>query len=145
MRTQDGGDISSDTAYTLIGTSRTFRVNPDGSTTPVITVTAQSQKYGVVYTWTMLASTWDQDGGPPNISLKTEQVNAICGHDHVQDFRTETDQGPSSQLYNYAVVTVGTDDGAITDEVRIRMDHIGDPSAFAAIDADWNRISGALG
>ena len=144
MRTQDGGDISADTAYTLIATQRTFRVNPDGSTTPVINVTAQSQKYGVTYTWTMRASTWDTDGGPPLISLKTEEVNAICGHEHVQDFRTETDQGPSQQLYNYAVVTVGTDDGAITDEVRVRMDHIGDPSAFAAIDADWNRIAGAI-
>src|SRR5207248_5143075 len=123
----------------------TFRVNPDGSTTPVINVTAQSKKYGVSYTWTMLASAWDTDGGPPLIALKTEQVNVICGHEHVQDFRTETDQGPSQQLFNFAVITVGTDDGAITDDVRARMDHIGDPSVFALIDADWVRITDAMG
>src|SRR5438045_4203424 len=116
MRTVDDGSIVEDTAYTLIGASRTFRVNPDQTTTSIVNVAAQSQKYGVQYTWTMLASTWDVDGGPPAIALKTEQVNALCGHDHVQDFRTEQDQGPSGVLYNYAVITVGTDDQAITDE-----------------------------
>lgn len=145
MRTDDGGDISSDTAYELVGASRTFRVNSDQTTTPVVIVTAKSKKYGVTYTWTMLASTWDIDGGPPAIALKTEEVNQVCGHDHVQDFRTETDQGPSQQLYHYAVITVGTEDQTITDEVRWRMDQIGTPAVFGAIDADWNRIVQAGG
>ena len=135
-----GTGVAPDDAYNLASSSRTFRVNADQTTTAVVIVTAQSQKYGVQFTWTMLATTWDVDGGPPAISLKTEEVNAICGHDHVQDFRTETDQGPSQVLYNYGVVTVGTDDQAITDEARIRMDQIGLPLAFAAIDTVWKRL-----
>ena len=140
MRPADEGSTASDSAYWPRGATRTFRVNPDGSTTPIVIVSAQSKKYGVTYTWTMLASTWDTDGGPPAIALKTEEVNVICGHEHVQDFRSEQDQGPSNQLFNYAVITVGTDDQVLTDEARWRMDSIGQPGVFAAIDAVWARL-----
>lgn len=138
-----GGNVNPGPNYVLVGTSRTFRVNPDQSTTPVMIVTAMSLAYGVVFTWTMLAATWDASGGPPAIDLETQEVDQICGHPHVQDFRTEQDQGPSGQLYNFAVVTVGMDDLSLTDEVRIRMDLIGLPSAFAAIDADWTLLQNA--
>jgi hypothetical protein len=135
-----GGGSAGVGNFRLIATQRTFRVNADQSTTPVINVTAQSLAYGVQFTWTMLAKTWDESGGPPAISLKTSEVDQLCGHEHVQDFRTEQDQGPSQQLYNYAVITVGTEDQAITDDARVRMDSIGLPSAFAAVDAVWNRL-----
>lgn len=146
MQTVDGGDatvggLTADEAYLPISTARTFRVNADQSTTPIVIVTAQSLKYGVQYTWTILAATFDADGAPPLIALKTSQVNQICGHPHVQDFRTESDQGPSQQLYNYAIITVGTEDGAITNDARVRMDQIGQPSAFAAIDAVWHGLT----
>jgi hypothetical protein len=148
VRVQDpdavgGGGSPTGANYRLISTQRTFRVNADQSTTPVINVTAQSLAYGVQFTWTMLAQTWDVSGGPPAVSLKTSEVDQICGHDHVQDFRSEQDQGPSQQLYNYAVITVGTDDQAITDEARIRMDSIGSPGAFAAIDKVWGLLTAA--
>jgi hypothetical protein len=137
------GGTNIDSASIYVGQQRTFRVNDDGSTTEIVNVSRQSVKYGVQYTWTILATTWDTDGGPPEIGLKTEEVNAICGHDHVQGFRTEADQGPSNILYHYAVITVGTDDQAVTDETRVRMDMIGLPSAFAAVDATWKRLQDA--
>jgi hypothetical protein len=143
MLPAEDGDISSDTAYNLLGTARGFRVNSDQTFTPIITVTAQSQKYLVTYTWTLLAKTWDTDGGPPLIALKTEQVNVICGHEHVQGFRTENDQDRSQVLYHYAVITVGTDDEAITNDVTYRMDQIGQPGVFAAIDKAWNQLVAA--
>jgi hypothetical protein len=143
MRTSEGAVNATDTSYQLQGVVRTFRVNNDNTTTAIVQVTATSQLYAVTYTWALLAATWDSDGGPPLIALKTGEVNAICGHEHVQGFRTEQDQDSSGVLYNYAVITVGTDDGAITDEVRVRMDHIGLPSAFAAIDAAWQRLVNA--
>lgn len=148
MRTADGGDVGGDGesiggAFVLIGSVRTFRVNSDQTTTPVVNVTAQSVTFGVVFTWTVLASTWDADGPAAFVPLKTAEVNTICAHPHVQDFRTEQDQGPSQVLYNYAVITVGTDDQAITDEVRQRMDQIGLPSVFAAIDHVWGQLAAA--
>jgi hypothetical protein len=148
MRTVDGGDLGGDGesiggAYNLIGSVRTFRVNADQTTTPIVNVTAQSQAYGVQFTWTVLASQWDADGPAAFIPLKTAEVNTICAHPHVQDFRTETDQGPSQILYNFAVITVGTDDQAITDEVRVRMDHINDPATFGSIDHVWSQLAAA--
>lgn len=143
MRLTDEGSSADAAAFTFQGAQRTFRVNSDNSFTPIVNVTAQSDQYGVVYTWTILAATWDVDGGPPLMALKTSEVNALCGHPHVQDFRTEQDQGPSQQLYNFAVITVGTDDGLITDEARVRMDSIGLPAAFAAVDAVWARLAAA--
>lgn len=141
MRTADGGTVdTSDSAYRSPSTSRTFRVNPDDSTTPIVIVSATSVKYGVRFTWTMLAATVDADGAPPLIALKTEQVNQICGHDHVQDFRTESDQGPSNQLYHFAVITVGDDAQELTNEVRQRMDQLGDPSVFGKIDTAWRQL-----
>ncbi len=129
--------------YTLVGSVRGERANQDGTFTPIVTVTAQSATYGVVFTFTVLASTWDADGGPPLIEEKTGEVDAVCAHPHVVDFRTEQDQGPSQVLYNYAVITVGTADLAITDDTRVRMDHLGLPSTFGAIDAVWNRLAAA--
>lgn len=148
MRTQDSEGVTAGeggtlAAYTYVGSARTFRVNADQSTTPIVNVTAISNLYGVQFTWTVLAQTWDADGPAGVIPLKTEEVNAVCGHDHVQDFRTETDQGPSQVLYNYGVITVGPDEGLQTDEVRVRMDHLNDPSTFAAIDAKWSQLAAA--
>ena len=148
MRTVGSGDTGGDTgegpaSYSIVAVDSTFRVNGDQTTTPVVNVTAQSTLYGVQFTWTVLRSTWLTDGPAAFVPLKTAEVNTVCGHDHVQDFRTETDLGPSQVLYNYAVITVGTDDQAITDEVRVRMDHIGDPATFAQIDATWKRLTDA--
>lgn len=135
-----GGGTGTTQNYTLIANQRTFRVNNDGTFTPVVNTTALSNQYGVQFTFTMLASTFDLDGGPPLTTLRTEWVDAVCAYDHVQGFRSEVDQGPDQILYNYGVITVGTDDGAITDEVRVRMDHLNDVATFAAIDASWNRL-----
>lgn len=138
-----GGGDASDHPYTLIGTQRTSRVNNDGTLTPVINITAQSVLYGVQFTFTILLTTWNEDGGPPIIAERTSWVDEICGHDHVQGFYSEADTGPDLILYNYGVIVVGTDDGAITDETRARMDHLNDGATFAAIDATWNRLTAA--
>ena len=135
-----GGGESGGELHTLIGTVRTFRVNNDGTFTPVVNITALSKTYGVQFTFTILATTFDTDGAPAILTERTGQVNQICGHDHVQGFRTETDQGPDQVLYNYAVITVGTDDGSITDEVRARMDTLGDTGVYDAINASWSRL-----
>jgi hypothetical protein len=126
--------------YQLIGTVRTFRVNADGTFTPVVNITARSRTYGVQFTFTIRASTFEADGAPPLTALRTEWVDTVCAHDHVQGFHTEQDQGPDQVLYNYAVIEVGTDDGSITDEVRVRMDALNTPATFGAIDTAWRRL-----
>lgn len=140
MRPVESTDSAEATGYRLVGAVRDFRVMPNGSSQPIVVVTARSDLYDVQYTWFIEAETWDGSGGPPAISLKTAQVNQLCGHPHVIDLWTEQDQGTSRVLYNFAVIEVGTDDGAITDTARVRMDRIGLPSAFAAIDAVWSRL-----
>jgi hypothetical protein len=142
-----GGDAAtgggSGTGYVFISSARTFRVNADQSTTPIVNLTAQSVAYGVQFSWTVTAKAWDTDGPAAFVPSKTAEVNQVCSHPHVQDFRTEVDQGPSQVLYNYAVITVGTDDQAITDEVRVRMDHINDGATFGAIDHVWSQLAAA--
>lgn len=141
---QGGGSGPTTGSYTFIGAERTIRVNPSNNTfTPVVNVTAMSVTYGVTFTWTVTAKTWDNDGGPAALTQKVGEVDQICATDHVQDFRTVQNQGPSQILYNYGVVTVGTDDGAIEDEVQIRMDSLNTPAAFAAIAACWARLVAA--
>lgn len=135
-----GGGGTTGPNYTLNAVSRTYRVNPDQTTTPIVNITATSNLYGVVFSFTILAATFDANGAPPLVSLRTSEVDQICGHPQVQDFRTETDQGVSQVLYNFAVVTVGDAAQAYTGEVRIRMDMIGLPSAFAAIDNEWQLL-----
>lgn len=136
----DGGGDETGRTYTPVGGPvRTFRVNSNGTFTPVVTITAVSNKYGVQFTFTILASVYDEDGGPPETELRSEWVDTICGHPHVIGFRTETDQGPSQVLYNYGVITVGPEGDTDGDEVRVRMDQLNNPSTFGAIDAAWNR------
>lgn len=135
-----GGGDAADHPYRLIGTNRTSRANNDGTYTPVVNITLQSVLYGVQFTFTILASTFDGGGAPPLEAERTAWVDQICGHDHVQGFRSEQDTGPDLILYNFGVITVGTDDGAITDEVRARMDHLNDSSTFAAIEKSWQRL-----
>jgi hypothetical protein len=135
--TQSEGDSH---PYQLLGVVRTFRVNNDGTFTPIANITAASKTYGVQFTFTILAKTLDEDGAPAETGLRTEWVDTICAHDHVVGFRTEVDQGPDGVLYNYGVITVGTDDGAISDEVRVRMDQLNAPATFGLIDASWKRL-----
>lgn len=134
-----GGDAA-DHPFRLIGSNRTFRVNADGTFTPIVNLTLASVLYGVQFSFTILAATFDSDGGPPLEAERTAWVDEICAHPHVVGFRSEVDQGPDQVLYNYGVIEVGTDDGAITDETRVRMDHLNDPATFAAIDATWGRL-----
>lgn len=140
-----GGSDTAQTPYQLVGNPvRTFRVNNDGTFTPVVNITAIALQYGVQFTFTLLASTYDTDGGPPLTAERAGWVDAVCGYPHVIGFRTETDQGPDQVLYNFAVISVGAEGESEGDEVRVRMDHLGDQATFAAIDAAWKRMQ-ALG
>ena len=136
----DQGGLGS---YTLISSLRTFRVLSDNSTQAIQQVTAQSNKYGVAFTFFITGATWDMDGGPPLIADMTGYVDDTCGQAHVVGFRTEQDLGPDQLLYNYAVITVGTDDGAITDEARVRMDQLRTGAEVPAIAAVWARLVAA--
>lgn len=143
MPTDTGGGAGS-TDYVLVGVERTFRVTPSNNTlTPIVNVTAQSSVYGVQYTWTLLAKTWDAQGSTALLSEKAAEVDAIMEEGHVIDFRSETRQGPSQVLYNYGIITVGTADGSISDEVEIRMDMLTDPSVQTNILATWARLVAA--
>lgn len=132
------------TAYNLISAARLPRVNSDNTVTNVIQVTAQSILYLVTYTWFVETATWDGDGGPNAIELKTADVNQVCGYQHVIGFRTQQDQDASQLLENYAIVTVGTADGSIQDDAPpIEMLNINTPATFTAIDTVWKRLQAA--
>lgn len=129
--------------YDLISSFRTFRVRPDNTTQPIQAVTAESKQYGVSFSFFIDGKTWDTDSGPPFINDMTGYVNDVCGQAHVVGFRTEQDLDPSQMLVNYAVITVGTEDGAITDEARVRMDQLRTGAYVPAIDAAWKRLQDA--
>jgi hypothetical protein len=131
------GDVGAPGRYNLLGVVNTFRVNQNNTTTPLVELTAYSIVYGVTYTWAVSKATYTSNGGDVLASEKTAQVEAICAAPHVQGLRTEKDEDDSDLLYNYAVITVGTDDGTITDTATVRMDHLGTPGAFGAIAAVW--------
>lgn len=137
---QGDGDITDVASYTPIGAVHTERVNNDGTLTPIVNITAVSDLYGVQFTFTITEATWRADGAASQTALRTEWVNAICAHAHVVGFYTEQDQGPDQVIYNYGVITVGTEDGAYSEPVRVRMDQLNTPGAFAMIDAAWTRL-----
>jgi hypothetical protein len=128
--------------YDFIAAVSTFRVNANNTTTPIEQVTLRSQLYDVTFTFNVTQAAWQASGLPGVGPLKTSQVNEIAGHDHVIGVHGEEDIGTDGSLYNYLVVTVGTDDGERSQDVRIRMDHIGEPAAFAAIDRAWRLVQG---
>jgi hypothetical protein len=134
------GDSVGTSGYSIVGQFTTFQVNDNNTTTPIEQITARSDKYGVTFTFNVLKSTYDADGGAVLASEKTAQVDQIGAHDHVVGLRGGQDQDPNGHLYNYLFVTVGTDDLARTSEIQIRMDHLGDVAAFAAIDRAWTLL-----
>lgn len=140
MRPAEGGDVGGFTGYDVVGAVATFVTNPDNSLTEIEQITARSLLYDVTFTFNVPHEVYVNDGAPALAALKTQEVNQIAGHEHVQAVRSEQDQDRSSRLMNFLVVTVGDDSQARTDEVRIRMDQIGLPSAFGLIDAAWNRL-----
>jgi hypothetical protein len=140
----DGGSgtgTGSTEGYDPIASVRTFRVLPNNDTQPIQAVTVRSQLYGVVFSFFIPGTTWDQDGGPPFIHDMTGYVNDVCGQDHVIGFRSEQDLGPDQLLYNYAVITVGTADGLLTDEARVRMDLLRTGAEVPQIAAAWKRLT----
>lgn len=135
----DGGGASAG-EYDPIASVRTFRVLPNNDTQAIQAVTVRSKLYGVVFSFFISGTTWDTDGGPPFIRDMTGYVNDVCGMDHVVGFRSEQDLGPDGLLYNYAVITVGTEDGLLTDEARVRMDLLRQGAEVPEIDAAWARL-----
>jgi hypothetical protein len=144
-KVEGGGGTGGGTTegYTPISIFRTFRVLADNSTQNIQSVTVQSDLYGVAFTFFIDAKTWDTDGGPPFIHDMTGYVNNVCGEDHVVGFRSEQDLGADGQLYNYAVITVGNEDGSQTDEARVRMDALRTGAEVPAIAAAWARLQAA--
>lgn len=140
MKVVDGGGGIGEVGFTLIGTRDDFRVNGDNSTTPIVQITAMSNLYGVTFSWYVLKSQFTADGPLNLANLMTSDVNAVCGYQHVQDFRTEVDEGPSQLLYNFGIITVGTDDQTITTDVQQRMDMLNIPATFTLIDAAWQTL-----
>jgi hypothetical protein len=144
MRTVDDGAAYTNGEFQLIGTNSTFRVNANNTTTAIEQITARSKLYDVTFTFNVTHQTFINNGAPELTFLKTEQVNQIAGLPHVQGVRGEEDQGTDGNLYNYLVVTVGTDDREITTDVRVRMDQLDTPGAVGAINAAWSNLT-ALG
>lgn len=137
----DQGEVGAPTdEYRLVAVEQTFRVNADATTSPIVLITAYSVKYAVTFSWFITLATFQTFGAATAAAVKTSEVNEVCGHPNVQAFRTEQDQDRSSLLYNYAVVTVGTDDQRITTTVTRRMDQINTPAMFAAIDQAWQQL-----
>ena len=126
--------------FTLVGTLDTFRVNQDNTTTPLVQITAFAILYGVTFTFFVTELQFAADGALNLTNLMAADVNAVCAAPHVQAFRTEQDQDRSGLLYNYAVITVGTDDLAITKDVTQRMDSLNTPATFQLIDDAWAKL-----
>lgn len=143
MLAADNSGAVATTNYQLIGVVATFRLNQNNTTTPLMELTVRSTLYDVQFTWDVTKATFDGSGGQVLASEKTAQVNEIAALPHVQALRSEKEQDRSDLLYNYLVVTVGTQDLAITDDVAIRMDAIGTPGAFTAINEAWARLVAA--
>lgn len=141
MLANPGGSSVGSGAYDIIDQVSTVQVNPNNTVTPIEQITFRALLYDVTATFNVLAATYQADGAPGLVSEKTAQVEQLCAHPQVQGARGEQDQDPAStRLYNYLVLTVGTDDLARTSEVKIRMDQLGTPAAFAAIDRAWQLI-----
>lgn len=141
MRTvDDNGTPYTSGEAELVGVLSSFQVNPNNTTTPIVQITGRSKLYDVTFTFNVTQETFDNNGAPELLFLKTEQVNLIAGLDHVQGVRGEEDQGRDGNLYNYLVVTVGTDDQTITSDVRIRMDQLDTPGARGVIDKAWTNL-----
>lgn len=134
-----GGGTSTD-PYTLVATRSDYETKGNNILVPIEEITATSTKYGVTFTFNVTAATFNADGARNLAQEKVAQVDAIAEHDHVVGIRGEQDQGGDGNLYNYLVVTVGTDDGLITTDVRIRMDQIGDTGAYTAINHAWTLL-----
>src|ERR1051326_8256425 len=140
---EDVGSVGTN-AYQLLGQINTFRVNQNNTTTPLVHLTARSLTYDVVFSWDVTRERYIADGANNLASEKTGEVDEICSLAHVQAVRSEQELSRSDLLYNYLVVTVGTDDLTVTDEVSIRMDQLQTPGAFKLINDAWDRITKAV-
>lgn len=140
MKVLDTGASVGTSEYQIVGQNSTFKVNPNNTTTAIEQITARSLLYDVTFTFNVTMATYLADGAPVLASEKTAYVNEICAHPHVIAARGEEDQGTDGNLYNYLVVTVGTDDATRSSDVRIRMDQIGTVGAYTLIDNAWNRL-----
>lgn len=136
----DGGGGTALDAYTLVATRSDYELKGPGNLVPIEEITASSVKYGVTFTFNVTQATFQADGARNLAQEKTAQVNEIGGHDHVVALRGTQDTGTDGNLYNYLVITVGTPDGLITTEIQARMDQIGEPSTFTAINNAWTLL-----
>lgn len=145
MLPNPGGSSVGSGAYDIIGQESTVQTDGSGKTVDIEQITFRSLKYDVVATFNVLSSTYEADGAAGLVSEKTAQLEQLCAIDHVVGARGAPDQDPrSGLLFNYLVLTVGTPDYARTSEVWVRMDHLGLPAAFAAVDQAWATMQ-ALG
>jgi len=134
LQNPSGSSVGSG-AYDIIGQESTVQTDGSGKTTDIEQITFRSLKYDVVATFNVLSATYQADGAPGLVSEKTAQLEQLCALPAVVGARGAPDQDPrTGLLYNYLVLTIGTPDYARTSEVWVRMDHLGLPAAFAAVE-----------
>ena len=138
------GGSPADTAFDLVASAPTSRVSGDQTIQNVVQVTARSKLYGVTFTWFVEPQNWNIGNNVGLVGAKTADVNAVCAHARVIGFRTVQDQDPSRLLLNYAVITVGTDDGSVQGDVIVGMQNVNSAPTFQQIDALWTQLSQSL-
>jgi len=134
-----GGEVGT-SDYQLVGAISTYRNGPNQTLVPIEEITARSTLYDVEFSFNVTMQTFTSE--PTNVlaSEMTAYVNEVGAHAHVVGLRGEQDTANDGNVYNYLVITVGTDDGLITTDVRVRMDHLSSGSWAPLVDAAWQNL-----
>lgn len=105
-----------------------------------VTVTAEEQTYGIVFSFTRSRSSWEGGAVQAAASFFAGNIRALAEYRHVQGISYTQDTNASGNLIDQLIITVGTDDGEQEASFVWPLETIDSQAVYAKADAVFANV-----
>lgn len=135
---QGGGIVDAAGDYEKIGAVSTLKIVSGTQTIDAVRMTVRENTYGVVFSFTVARSVYDELGWQTLAGEYASIIVAIGSYVGTQGIQYIQDVNGSQELVDMLIVTVGTDDGLVAVDVELPLATANNSANSAIMIAAYN-------
>lgn len=131
LEPQGSGGVADAGTWQKVGAVSTLKIVSGTQTVNAVRMTVQELTYGVVFSFTVPRTVYDELGWQALAGEYAAKVQAVGSFVGTQGIVYVPDVNGSQALIDTLIVTVGTDDGLVSVDVQIPLETADSPAASA--------------
>ena len=135
-----GGGGGTSGEYTVLYQRPDILVVGVNNVQDAVTVTAQENVYGIVFSFTRSRSSWEGGAVQAAASFYSGAIRALAGYQHVLGLAYTQDTNASGNLIDQMIVTVGTDDGTQAVDFVWPLETLDQQGVYAMVDKTFAQV-----